>query len=212
MARHSDEPPQVAVLERAIGYIVILQAGVVALLLLWADPIVRLALGSEFSESAEVIRALTPYVMLASVTVLLSAPLNYAGEGRRRIPITIAAVVLNAGIDVVLIPEMGILGAAVGTDVAYTLYAGAHLWVCHRVLGLRLRPLAATAGRALIAAGAMAGVLALVGTEGLSALEWLVGLPVACAAFVAALLATRELTPGEIRMLVQLPLKALRRG
>ncbi len=55
--------------------------------------------------------------------------------------------------------------------------------------------------RALLAAGVMAGVLALVGTESLSALEWLVGLPVAGAAFVAALLATRELSPGEIRAL-----------
>ena len=212
MARHPDDPPKVAALERAIGYILILQAAAVAFLLLWADPIVRLTLGSEFSESAEVIRALTPYVLLSSVTSLLSAPLNYAGEGRRRIPITIAAVLLNGAVDVVLIPEMGVLGAAVGTNIAYTLYAGSHLWLCHRLLGLPLKPLAATAGRALIAAGAMAAVLALVGTEGLSALEWLVGLPVACAAFVGTLLATRELSPGEIRTIVRLPLRALRRG
>jgi O-antigen/teichoic acid export membrane protein len=212
MARHPDDPPNVGALERAIGYIVILQAGVVAFLLLWADPVVRLTLGSEFSESAEVIRALTPYVMLASVTALLSAPLNYAGEGRRRIPITIAAVLLNIGIDVVLIPAMGVLGAAVGTNIAYAFYTGSHLWLCQRLLGLPLKPLAVTAGRALIAAAAMAGVLALVGTEGLSALEWLVGLPVAGAAFVAVLLITRELTPREIRTLVRLPLQALRRG
>ena len=212
MARHPDDPPNVAALERAIGYIVILQAGVVAFLLLWADPIVRLVLGSEFSESAEVIRALTPFVLLTSVTSLLTSPLNYAGEGRRRIPIMFAAVVVNAAIDVVLIPEIGVLGAAIGTDVAYALYAGAHLWLCHRLLGLPLRPLAATAGRALLAAGAMAAVLALVGTESLSALEWLVGLPVAPAAFVATLLATRALSPGEIRTLVRLPVKALRSG
>ena len=63
----------------------------VAFLLLWADPIVRLVLGSEFAESAEVIRALTPFVLSPSVTSLLTAPLNYAGEGRRRIPIAFAA-------------------------------------------------------------------------------------------------------------------------
>ncbi len=212
LARHPDDPPNVAALERAIGYIVILQAGVVAFLALWADPIVRLTLGSEFGESAEVIRALTPFVLLASVTSLLSAPLNYAGEGRRRIPITIAAVVLNAAIDVVLIPEMGILGAAIGTDIAYTVYAGSHLWVCHRVLGLPLKPLAATAGRALVAAVVMAAVLFLVGTESLSALEWLVGLPIAGAAFVGTLLVTGELSPREIRALVRLPVRALRGG
>jgi O-antigen/teichoic acid export membrane protein len=210
MARHPDEPPRVAALERAIGYIVILQAGVVTLLALWADPIVRLLLGSEFSESAEVIRALTPFVLLTSISSLLTAPLNYAGEGRRRIPIVIAAVAVNAAIDVVLIPEIGVVGAAIGTDVAYVVYAGAHLWLCHRLLGLRLKPLAATGARALVAAGVMAGVLALVGTESLSALDWLVGLPAAGVAFVAALLAVRALSPGEIRTLVRLPAKALR--
>ena len=212
MARHPDDPPNLAALERAIGYILILQAGVVAFLALWADPIVRLLLGSEFSESAEVIRALTPFVLLTSVSSLLTAPLNYAGEGGRRIPIVIGAVALNAAIDVVLIPEIGIVGAAIGTDVAYAVYAGAHLWLCHRLLGLRLRPLAATAARALVAAGVMAAILAFLGTESLSALDWLVGLPVAGAAFVAALLATRALSPGELQALVRLPAKTLRGG
>ncbi len=212
MARHPDDPPNVAALERAIGYVVILQAGVVAFLTLWADPIVSLLLGSEFSESAEVLRALGPFIFMTAVGSLLTSPLNYAGEGRRRIPISIATVVLNVAIDLVLIPEMGILGAAVGTDVAYALYGGSHLWLCHRLLGLPLRPLAATAARALVAAGAMAAVLALVGTGSLSPLQWLVGLPVAGAAFVAALLATRELSPGEIRAMVRLLAKTLRRG
>ena len=212
MARHPDDPPNIAALERAIGYVVILQAGVVAFLALWADPIVSLLLGSEFSESAEVLRALGPFIFMTAVGSLLTSPLNYAGEGRRRIPISIATVVLNVAIDLVLIPEMGILGAAVGTDVAYALYGGSHLWLCHRLLGLPLRPLAATAARAFVAAGAMAAVLALVGTGSLSPLQWLVGLPVAGAAFVAALLATRELSPGEIRAMVRLLAKTLRRG
>ena len=212
LARHPDEPPNVAALERAVGYIVILQAGVVAFLLLWADPIVRLVLGSEFSESAEVLRALTPFIFLTSVTSLLTSPLNYAGEGRRRIPIVIAALIVNAAIDVVLIPQIGVLGAAVGTDVAYAVYGGAHLWLCHRLLGLPLRPLAATPAERRSPAGAMAAVLALVGTGSLSALQWVVGLAFAPAAFVATLLATRALSLGEIRTLVRLPVKALRSG
>ncbi len=212
LARHPDEPPNVTALERAVGYIVILQAGVVAFLLLWADPIVRLVLGSEFSESAEVIRALTPFILLTSVTSPLTSSLNYAGEGRRRIPIVFAALIVNAAIDVILIPQIGVLGAAVGTDVAYAVYGGAHLWLCHRLLGLPLMPLAAIAGRAALAGLAMAAVLALVGTGSLSALQWVVGLAFAPAAFLATLLATRALSLDEIRTLVRLPVKALRSG
>jgi O-antigen/teichoic acid export membrane protein len=211
LARHPDEPPNVAALERGIGYVVVLQAGLVAFLTLWADPIVRLTLGSEFSESAEVLRALAPFIFLQGLTVMLSSPLNYAGEGGRRIPITIAAIVVNVVLDVILLPTMGVLGAAVGTDVAYSLYAGTHLWLCYRLFDLPLRPLAATTARALVAAGAMAAVLALIGTGSISPLQWVVGLVLAPAAFVATLVATRELSVAEIRALVRVPVKALRR-
>jgi O-antigen/teichoic acid export membrane protein len=211
LARHRDEPPNVAALERAIGYVVVLQAGLVAFLTLWADPIVRLALGSEFSESAEVLRALAPFIFLQGLNSMLSSPLNYAGEGRRRIPITIAAIIVNVVLDVILLPTIGVLGAAVGTDVAYSVYAGAHLWLCYRLFDLPLRPLAATTARALVAAGAMAVVLALIGTGSLSPVQWLVGLILAPAAFVATLVATRELSVAEIQALANAPIKALRR-
>jgi O-antigen/teichoic acid export membrane protein len=209
LARHSHDAPRVGAMQLGLRYMVIFQAGVVAGLIVWADPIVHLALGPKFSESADVLRALAPLVFLSGINPMLVSPLNFAGEGRRRIPVTIAALVVNAALDVILIPAIGILGAAVGSDVAYTLYAGSNLWISHRVLGLPLKPLAATAARALVAAGAMAAVLALVGTGSLSALEWIIGLVFAPAAFVATLLATRELSVGEIRALVR-PLRALR--
>jgi O-antigen/teichoic acid export membrane protein len=212
MARHPDDPPTVGALARGLGYMIIVQAGLVAFLLVWAEPIVRLVLGSQFLESAEVLRALTPYVLLGGLAPMVISPLNYAGEGGRRIPIAIATVGLGAAIDVVLIPRIGILGAAVGTDVAYTLYVGGHLWLSHRFLGLSLRPLAATAVRSLAAAVAMAAVLALVGTGELSVLEWIGGLVAANTAFLAVLLATRELSIGEIRFLSSLPARALRSG
>jgi O-antigen/teichoic acid export membrane protein len=212
LARHPDEPPNLEALTRALGYVIILQAGLVALLLVWAKPIVLLALGPEFLESAEVLRALTPFVFLGGLAPLLISPLNYAGEGRRRIPISIATVLVAAGIYVVLIPEIGVLGAAVGSDAAYALYVGGHLWLSHRLLGLQLSPLASRAARSLVAAGGMAAVLALVGTADLSALQWIVGLLGGSAVFLAILIATRALSPAEVRFLWSIPMRALRRG
>jgi O-antigen/teichoic acid export membrane protein len=212
LARHRDDAPRIRALELGTRYIIIFQAGVVAVLVVWAGPIVNLALGSEFSESADVLRALAPLIFMTGMNPMLVSPLNYAGEGRRRIPITIAAVAVNAAIDVVLIPTIGILGAAVGSDVAYALYAGSNLWLSHRILGLPLRPLAVTAARSSVAAGALAAVLALVGTGSLSPLQWIVGLAGGGAAFVVVLLITREVSPGEFRSLPLRPLKALRSG
>jgi O-antigen/teichoic acid export membrane protein len=212
LARHRHDAPRVRALELGTRYIVIFQAGVVAILIIWADPIVNLALGSKFSESADVLRALAPLIFLSGINPMVVSSLNYAGEGKRRIRVTIAAIVVNAAIDVALIPTIGILGAAVGTDVAYALYAGSNLWLAHRVLGLPLSPLAVTAARSFLAAAALAAVLALVGTGSLSPLQWLVGLVGGGAAFVVVLLVTSEVSLGELRSLPLRPLKALRSG
>jgi O-antigen/teichoic acid export membrane protein len=212
LASHPDDPPQVHVLERAVRYIVIIQASMLAFVTVWAGPVVNLALGSKFAESAEVLRAVAPFVFLTGLSPVVIAPLNYSGEARRRIPISIGTLLLNGAIDVVLIPKMGILGAAVGTDVAYTMYVGSNLWLCHRLLGLPLKGVGATTVRSLLAAAAMAGVLALVGTGSLSALQWIAGFVGGSAAFAAVLLISRELSFGEIRFLATRPLKALRSG
>jgi O-antigen/teichoic acid export membrane protein len=212
LARHRHDAPRLGALQLGLRYLVIFQTGIVVLLLVWADPIVELALGSSFSESAEVLRALTPVVFLSGINPLLVSPLNYAGEGRRRIPVTIAALVVNVVLDVILIPTIGILGAAVGSDVAYTVYAGSNLWLSHRVLGLPLRPMAVTLLRSLLAAAALAGVLLLMGTGDLSLLEWVVGLVGGGAAYIVVLLLTREVQPSEFRSLAVRPLRALRSG
>jgi O-antigen/teichoic acid export membrane protein len=212
LARHPDEPPNVRALSTGLGYMISFQAGVAAVLLVWAEPIVELVLGPEFLESAEVLRALTPLILLVGLSTLLSSALNYAGEGRRRMPVAIATFFVTAASGVILIPEIGILGAAVGSDVAYALYVGGHLWLCRRVLGLPLRPLAVTAGGSLAALGAMAAVLLAIGTGGqLSVIQWTAGLTLGSAAFVVTLVATRALSIGEIRFLLGLPARALRR-
>ena len=45
---------------------------------------------------------------------------------------------MNLVFDLIFLSEWGIVAGAVGTDIAYTLYVGAHLWICKRLLGLEL--------------------------------------------------------------------------
>ena len=187
LARHPDARPSLEALVRALRYVIVLQAGLMALMLAWAEPIVRLLLGPEFSESAEVLRALAPFAFMAGLGPLLAQPLNYAGEGRRRVPVGLATVGLVVGLDVILIPAYGVVGAAVATDLAYALYAGCHLWLSRSTLGLPLRPLGASAGRALFAAAGGAGVLIIAGTGDLSPAAWVTGLVGGTAVFLALL-------------------------
>jgi O-antigen/teichoic acid export membrane protein len=210
LARHPDQPSEVPKLIRGLRYIVIVQAALLAFVTTWAGPISEVALGSQFAASADVLRALAPYVFLTGLGPVLVAPLNYMGEARRRIPISIATLAANVILDVILIPRIGVYGAAIGTSSAYAIYVGAHLWLVHRIIGVPVAPLAVTLVRSLAAAGVTALVLVAIGTSDLSPLQWIAGAVLGTGAFVGGLLASRELSLGEFRLLASRPLQALR--
>ena len=46
----------------------------------------------------------------------------------------LGTVLINLGLDVALIPRVGVVGAAIGTDVAYLLYVPAHFLICRSEL------------------------------------------------------------------------------
>jgi peptidoglycan/LPS O-acetylase OafA/YrhL len=64
--------------------------------------------------------------------------------------------------------------------------------------------------RSLAAAGVTALVLVAIGTSDLSPLQWIAGAVLGTGAFVGGLLASRELSLGEFRLLASRPLQALR--
>jgi O-antigen/teichoic acid export membrane protein len=199
VAKHELEGSQTGAFEGALRLIVLFQAALIAPLVIWATPLVDLLLGSDYAESADVLRALAPFVFLSGIGPLVSMAVNYLGEARRRIPIAIAAVVVNVAIDLVLIPEMGITGAAIGTNVAYAIYVPAHLWICHDLIGLHVGRLCVSTVRALAAGAVMAAVLAAFGTSEVAVPLLVAGGALGTCAYVATLLALRELSPDEIR-------------
>ena len=196
-------PQRVDALEAGMRYVTIFHALLLAPVLVWAEPLVRAILGTEYLESAEVLRALAPFVFLSGLGALISMAVNYLGEARRRIPIALTALAANVVLDVILIPEIGIVGGAIGTDVAFLIYVPAHLMICQRVLQLDLRPLAATLARSMLAAGAMAAVLALFGTSEVSIPLLILGSLLGALVFAAVLLLTREVRVAELRRLRQ---------
>jgi O-antigen/teichoic acid export membrane protein len=199
LARHRDQPPNVVAFAAAIRSLIVVYGVLVAPLLVWAHPLADLLLGRQYVESARVLQALVPYIFLSGLAPLVSTGVTYLGEARRRVPIAIATVLINLVIDLALIPRIGIIAGAIGTDVAYTFYVFGHLWICSTLVRLPLRPLLVTMGRVTVAAAAMAVVLRAVGTQELSPAEWAAGILGGTGAFAAVLVATRELTSVELR-------------
>jgi O-antigen/teichoic acid export membrane protein len=198
LARRGDERPDVRSFTLGVRYLLVLQGALLAPLLVWAQPIVELGLGSGYEGSVPVLRALAPFMFLLGVGTFISLAVNYVGEAKQRIWLSIGTLVLCAAIDLALLPTIGVVGAAIGMDVAFTGYVLGHFWICKRVFDYSVEQLALTLMRCLVAAGAMAGALALIGTSSLSWGQWVSGAIAGTLAYVFALIATREVSRAEI--------------
>ena len=206
LARGARTEPNVSAFLAAMRLLLVVQSAVTAFVLGWSPLIVRIALGKSFAESASVLRALAPFVFLLGFGTLVSLAANYLGEARRRLPVAIVTVIVNLVLDLILVPRIGVLGGCVGTDVAYALYAPAHLVICQRALRCDLRPMVRTLLRTIAAGGGLTGVLLLFG-DSLSDLWRIpVGGLVGVAVFVAVLWLLGEITTAEARIvLVRVP-------
>jgi O-antigen/teichoic acid export membrane protein len=193
------EGPSSGAFEGALRRLAALQGVFIAPLIVWAEPLTRLVLGPKYAPSAEVMRAIAPYAFLIAISPVLARAITYLGEARLRIPIAIGALLVNVVFDLIFLPRMGIVAGAIGTDIAYTLYAGAHLWLCRRLIGTRIRPLAVTFLRVLVAVAGMSVVLLVLGTGSVSTPVLIAGGVLGSLVYVAILLATREITTAELR-------------
>ena len=198
-ARGGGRPGRADALQKSMRWLVISHALLLAPIIVWADPIITLLFGTKYAGSVDVLRILSVYVFLRGISPLLSTTVNYLGQARRRIPIAVLTLVVNVVIDIVLLPRIGIVGAAIGTGVAYLLYVGAHLRICRQELDLAILTLGITLLRALLGATVMGAVLYAVGTESLSLAEWLVGGAAGVIAFGTTLVVTGELSSRDLR-------------
>ncbi len=140
-----------ALLGRTLGYLVLLQSALVIPIAIWFGSAARFGLGGGYAACGTIALVMSPYLMLWGLAPLLTMTASYAGEARRRLPAAVATVIVNVVLDLILIPHLGAVGAAIGTDVAFAIYIAAHVRVCRQVVGLELP----TASRAIRYAGAI---------------------------------------------------------
>jgi O-antigen/teichoic acid export membrane protein len=198
LARWREGASDLALYAESLRYLLILQMLFTAPAVIWPEAILHLLFGDRYPEAPAVLRALAPFVYLSGIAQITTLAVNYLGEARRRVPIAVAMLTVNAVIDVVLLPRIGIVAAAIGTSAAYALWVPAHVWILRERTGLELRPLALTALRTCVAGAAMVGTLAIVGTGQVPIGLMAVGLVVGPLAYVAALFAVRELTFDDV--------------
>lgn len=148
----------------AIGLMLVLNVPATVGLMVLAVPIVGLIFEHGRFTAADTIataRALQFYAigLVAYSIVRIVSPAFYALH-RSRIPVTasVISVVVNIGLNFVLVRVMGYAGLALGTSIAALVNAGLQLFLLRRHLGgIEGRQVAATLVKILVAAAAMGG-------------------------------------------------------
>jgi O-antigen/teichoic acid export membrane protein len=199
LARHERETPRVDAFRAAMRWLVLIYVPLTVGIGVWADPIGDLLLGAGYEESKDVLLALAPFVLLSGLAPLVSLTVNFLGAARRRVPIALATVAVNLAVSAALIPTIGVVGAAIGSTVAYLVYVVGHLDICRREIGFPLRPLGVTVARAALGGGVVAAVLLVAGPQDASVADWLLAPPLALLAYASVLVLTRELTGEDLR-------------
>lgn len=204
LSRVAPGGPNVRAFMVGVRLMFIVQAAIASLVVGWAGLMVHIGLGSKYAGSVDVFRALAPFVFLNGLGALVSISANYLGEAASRLPVAVATVMINIGLDLLLVPRLGVIGGALGTDAAYLLYAPAHLYICRRVLGVDLRPTALTFLRAGLAGALMTSVLLYFGDSiAVSQIpRTALGGILAVAIFVLTLYLSGELTGAELRVVL----------
>lgn len=211
LARTATTEPDARVFELGLKYVVICEGVFLAPLVVWAKPIVALALGSGYGDAVGIMRALAPTAILGGLATVLALGVNYLGEARRRVPVMLGVLLLGVALTYLLVETVGVIGAAIADDVVLLAHVIAHLWICRRMIEINVRRFALTNVRTLAAAAAMALTLAAVGTARLSPSEWILGSACGVLVFLLALLLSGEVTRRELASAWQTTLTALRR-
>ena len=116
----------------------------VAACILWlfcAEPLLRLVYGGGFSEGANALRLLLPGMWSLAIWKMLANDLGGRGRPFYKSSTAAAGVFVTFVLDLVLIPTLGIEGAAIASSAAYAVTAGTMVWLYSRTTGASLSSL-----------------------------------------------------------------------
>ena len=114
--------------ERSLEYVLLAYVPAVVGLVLVAEPTVRYVFGPEYLGAVTTLQVFSGFMLVNSINKVTSDGLDYLGRARSRAIIKSAMAVSNVGLNLLLIPAMGVVGAAVATVITYTIYTGSNVF------------------------------------------------------------------------------------
>ncbi|AEH37625.1 flippase [Halopiger xanaduensis] len=126
-----------------------------------ADPAVRYVFGDGYLGAIPIVQVLAAFVVLQSINKITDDALDFLGRARHRALSKGGTAALNFVLNLVLLPTIGVVGAALSTVISYAIMVGINIYLIHSELSLPLRSLFRTALTVCSIAGGMSLIVVL---------------------------------------------------
>jgi len=158
--------------ERSLENVLLLYIPAGVGLVLVAEPAIRYVFTADYLGAVPVVQLFSLFILVRAVHKITGSGLDYLGLARIRAIARTTTALGNVGLNVLLIPRYGAVGAGLATVTTYTLYTLVNVYYIHREFSLRLGFLAKRVAHILAVTSVMAGgvVLALPYVTGLATL------------------------------------------
>ena len=148
--------------ETSLTHTMLLYIPATAGLVIIAEPLVTMVFGTDYAGAVPVLQILAAFIVLQAITNLTSDSLDYLGRARARAIAKGGTAAANFGLNLILIPTIGVIGAAIATVATHSVYVAVNLYIVHSELSLRLRRLGRSMGMICGITGVMALAVLLV--------------------------------------------------
>ncbi len=145
--------------EIALKHVLLLYLPAGVGLALVAEPAIRYVFGTGYVGAVPVLRAFGAFVLVSSINRLTTNSLDYLGRGRERALVNGGTSVSNFGLNILLIPLFGVVGAAIATVITHSAYAIGNLYFISREIPIDVKRLLVEAGGVLAIAVGMGAVV-----------------------------------------------------
>ncbi|AGB38756.1 flippase [Natronococcus occultus] len=166
-------------------------------LVIVAEPTLTLLFGSEYAGGTVVLQILTVYLIAQAVAYITEGGLDYLGRAKYRAYAKGTTAVTNLLLNIVLIPTIGIVGAAISTASSYAVYVAFNVYLMNLELDLNWRSIGRscakiTAVTAVMAVAVLPVASTITGLVSLVAVVLFGGLVWLTASILVGLIETQE--------------------
>lgn len=168
-------------------------------LMLVAEPTVRFVFGTDYLGAVPVLQLFGIFIVVRAIHKITGNGLDFLGLARVRAIARGTTALGNVGLNLLLIPPLGVLGAGIATVVTYSIYTGINVYYMHRELDLRWVYLAGRTARIAGIALAMGAVVSLIVPHISGMLTLAAAVGTGLAVWTTLSVASGLLDPAEVR-------------